>query len=387
MTMTMTMAEALRILLLLLVFYYLYSLYRRSTDGQEHFSSPGGGAGDASCDQPARQMNPFGVHSAHHPLGGDLRAKVDPASSSPYTDHLDYKIKYKLNTYEKEFDDIFDPEYVDLYAIAYHDFYDVDRDVAKIREKVPLDPATAEVVVGGCGTGRMMEGLQKKGGFQKVIGIDFSKHMLTKAHATYPHFPYLRGNLVDPKVIDPNSCDLFVMDERTLYMNDGKDMQTILSNCKNWLREGGYLALPIYHRDKLQPACRYYSTNYVDNLGVTHAMTYLDHFRHDGWYIHDLREDANESTLTIYFDKFLTKKEGKKRIKTTMFNFVPPETIIQFLKENQFEKVHVEPICNQIVGGYELAIFKKGRTTSSVKGLQEKYQNKSKSKSKSKKEK
>jgi hypothetical protein len=22
-------------------------------------------------------MNPFGVHSAHHPLGGDLRAKVD----------------------------------------------------------------------------------------------------------------------------------------------------------------------------------------------------------------------------------------------------------------------------------------------------------------------
>lgn len=340
------MSEALKVILLLLLFFYLYTIYWRSTEENEHFQSEGGGTG-----------------------------------SSAYTDRLDYKIKYKLNAYEKEFDDIFDPEYANLYAIAYHDFYDVYRDVAKIREHTAsLDPATADVVVGGCGVGKMMEGLQKKGGYQKVTGIDFSKHMLEKARSTYPHFPYIRGNLVDPKVIDPHSCDLFVIDERTLYMNDGKDMETILRNAKNWLRDGGYLVLPIYHRDKLQPACRYYSTNYIDNLGVVHAMTYLDHFRHDGWYIHDIRDDeerksagadtSSPSTLTLYFDKFLTKSEGKKRIKTTMFNFIPPTTIFQFLKENQFEKIHIEPICNQIVGGYELAIYKKGKTTASVKDLQ-----------------
>ena len=28
-------------------------------------------------DQPAQQMNPFGVHSAHHPHRGDLSAKAD----------------------------------------------------------------------------------------------------------------------------------------------------------------------------------------------------------------------------------------------------------------------------------------------------------------------
>jgi hypothetical protein len=50
---------------------------------------------DASCDQPARQMNPFGVHSAHHPLGGDLRAKVDDAeekgdTSDPNSSSIDF---------------------------------------------------------------------------------------------------------------------------------------------------------------------------------------------------------------------------------------------------------------------------------------------------------
>lgn len=342
------MTETILLLLLVFLFFYFYWAYQRA--GSEHFESQGSSSGPG-----------------------------------PYTDRLDYKIKYRLNKYSKEFDDIFDPEYVNLYAIAYHDFFDIDRDVAKIREHVPLEPGSAEVVVGGCGVGKMMEGLHKKGGYQKVLGIDFSKHMLEKARSTYPHFPYLRGNLVDSKIIDPGSCDLFVMDERTLYMNDGKDIETILKNTKNWLRDGGYLVLPVYHRDKLQPACRYYSTNYIDNLGVTHSMTYLDHFRHDGWYIHDLRDDTERksagegsepSTLTLYFDKFLTKEDGKKRIQTTKFNFINPLTIYRFLKENQFEKIHIEPIGNQIVGGYELAIFKKGKTTSSVKGLQEKYKNK-----------
>jgi predicted heme/steroid binding protein len=36
---------------------------------------------DVFYDQSARQMNPEGVHSAHHPLGGDLSAKIDKQSS------------------------------------------------------------------------------------------------------------------------------------------------------------------------------------------------------------------------------------------------------------------------------------------------------------------
>lgn len=347
--MEVTIYHILLLILAFLIIYYLQSVYRRSGTGSEHFEN-GSGSGSE---------------------GG-----------APYTDRLDYKIAYRLNDYQKEVDDIFDPEYVGLYAIAYHDFHDIDRDVKKMKEHITRPSEEMEVVVGGCGVGKMLEGL-KRAGYSKILGVDFSKHMLEKARSTYPHFPYVRGNLADPKILEPASCDLFVMDERTLYMNDGKDMEKILKNMSNWVRDGGYIVLPVYHRDKLQPACRYYSTNYIDNLGVVHAMTYLDQFRHDGWYIHDIREGdelkgkegegegKDTSELTVYFDKFLMKEgPAKKRVQTTMFNFINPVMIYQFLKENKFERVHIEPICNQIVGGYELAIYKKGNTTATVQGIQ-----------------
>ena len=45
-----------------------------------------------------------------------------------FTDKLDYSIDNVLNEFKEKDDDIFDKEYVNLYDIAYYDFFDINRD-------------------------------------------------------------------------------------------------------------------------------------------------------------------------------------------------------------------------------------------------------------------
>ena len=56
------------------------------TDPLGNPPAPQGGAEvDALGDQPARQMNPFGVHSVHHPHRGDLSARTDAPNGCAVT--------------------------------------------------------------------------------------------------------------------------------------------------------------------------------------------------------------------------------------------------------------------------------------------------------------
>ncbi len=287
-----------------------------------------------------------------------------------FTDKLDYSIEYLLNEYKEKDDDIYDKEFVDLYDIAYHDFFDVNRDNKVILKYIPKKKKEDMVItVGGCGVGKVCKSW-KDLGYPNVKGIDFSKHMLKKAESLYPNIDFIRGNLVDNKILPEKSTHLFIMDERTLYMNHTKDIEKIIKNSYNWLYDDGLLVVPIYDKNELQLASRYYSTSYIDNLGIVHGFTYLDHFSHDCWYVPDLDEENEKSErLLMYFDKF-TFKDGKKRIKPTLYYFSPKSEIYDIILNSGFEKVHIQPICTQIVGGYELAIFKKKKNIINVSDLQ-----------------
>ena len=291
-----------------------------------------------------------------------------------FVDKMDYTVEYVMNDYNKKEDDIFDKEYVNLYQIAYDDDADVKADM-KIVQKFLPKAASLEIRVGGCGVGKVTKYWKEKG-FNNVIGIDLSKNMLKKAEELNPNIRYVRGNLADRKIVDFGSSDLFILDERTLYYNHEKDMERIFQNVHSWLRDGGLLVVPVYDRTQLQTAARYYSTNYVDNMGAIHGFTYLTGFTHDCWYIPDIGDDeagkdAGE-VLTLYYDKFTFEADSRKRIKSTMMYFCPKEDVYDMLMKANFEKVHIEPIGNRIVGGYELAIFRKKKMTASVKDIQEK---------------
>lgn len=298
-----------------------------------------------------------------------------------FTDKLDYSIEYLLNEYKEKDDDIYDKEYVDLYDIAYHDFFDINRDNKVILKYLPKsiqkNKDTTTIIVGGCGVGKVCKSW-KDLGYPNIKGVDFSKHMLKKAETLYPNIDFIRGNLVDNKILLEKSAHLFIIDERTLYMNHTKDIEKIIKNAYHWLYDDGILVVPIYDKNELQLASRYYSTSYIDNLGIVHGFTYLDHFSHDCWYVPDLDEKDDDKDdldkekserLLMYFDKF-TFKDGKKRIKSILHYFSPKTEIYDIILNNGFEKIHIEPVCTQIVGGYELAIFKKKKNSINVSELQ-----------------
>ncbi len=290
-----------------------------------------------------------------------------------FEDKIDYHTPNLLNEFNSKYDDFYDKEYVDLYDIAYHDFHDIKRDYALIAKHTKVEK-DAPILIGGCGVGKVAKHW-KESQYKNICGVDLSKHMLKKAESLYPNIEWIRGNLTQRALFPNNTYQLYIIDERTLYMNHQKDMEQILQNANQWLMEGGYLVVPVYDKNELQLASRYYSTTYIDHLGLVHGFTYLDHFSHDCWYVPDLEEDGEEKKseiLTLYFDKFTMKKDGKKRIKSTMYYFLPKSEVYDMILENGFEKVHIEPICTQVVGGYELGIFRKKKSTVSVKELQKK---------------
>ena len=144
-------------------------------------------------------------------------------------------------------------------------------------------------------------------------------------------------------------------------------MDEIFKNIYMWLKEDGYLIIPIYDPIKLQLASRYYSSKYIDDKGNIHGFTYLNDFSHDCYYM----KDSENNDLFNYYDKIIFDT-GDKRIKKTVFNIPSKEKIYDLILNNFFDIVYIEDIRIQIVGGYELAIFKKKKQIITVDELEKK---------------
>jgi ubiquinone/menaquinone biosynthesis C-methylase UbiE len=267
----------------------------------------------------------------------------------------------KFETFEK-YDDIYDSEFVNLYEIIYRDFSDIEYDF-KVADSKCISNNDNNILVAGCGVGKLCKKIKDKN--NNVVGLDISELMLNKAQSLYPNIKFIRGNLIKQNIFNKNTFTQIYIDERTLYYNKPDEINTIIINCMKWLKEDGFLIIPIYDPEKLQLACRYYSSKYIDNKGNVHGFTYLNDFSHDCYYI---RNEENK-TIFDYYDKIIFDT-GNKRIKKTTFYIPPKENIYDIVLKNGFDLIHIEKIRIQIVGGYELAIFKKKKEITTVDELE-----------------
>jgi hypothetical protein len=89
--------------------------------------------------------------------------------------------------------------------------------------------------------------------------------------------------------------NIIIIDERMMLYNNFNDQTQIIINCHEWLKKDGYLVVPIYKIDSLGVACRFYSTNYIDDIGKLHGYTYLNGFTHDCWY--EINKDSDKNNL------------------------------------------------------------------------------------------
>ena len=273
----------------------------------------------------------------------------------------------KFEDHEK-YEEIYDTEFTNLYEIIYRDFSDIDFDTNIIYPKIVDNIKNKDDIsflVCGSGTGKLCKKIKEK--YKNVIGVDISENMLKKAQTLYPNIKFVRGNIAKKNIFDKNLFSHIYIDERTLYYNKTEDIEKIVKNCFDWLKEGGFLIAHIYDPNKLQLASRYYSSKYIDNKGNTHGFTYLNDFSHDCYYIKD--SDNVDNDVFNYFDKVIFDT-GQKRIKKTTFYIPAKEKIYEIFLNNWFEVFYIEKIRIQIVGGYELAIFRKKKQIFSVDELE-----------------
>ncbi len=273
----------------------------------------------------------------------------------------------RFSDHEK-YEEIYDDEFVNFYEIIYRDFSDIDYDLKIVYSKTLgnfKNNNDVNFLVCGCGIGKLCKKIKEK--FKNVVGVDVSENMLKKAQLVYPNIKFIRGNLVNLNIFKRNEYTHIYIDERTLYYNNYESMENIIKNAFNWLKDGGYLIVPIYDVNNLIPASRYYSSKYMDDKGNIHGFTYLNDFSHDCYYI---KEDENTYS---YYDKIILDT-GDKRIKKTVFYIYDKEKIYDLILNNGFEIVDIslEKEKIQIVGVYELAIFKRKNMTISVDELEKK---------------
>jgi SAM-dependent methyltransferase len=271
----------------------------------------------------------------------------------------------KFETFEK-YDEIYDNEFINLYEIIYRDYTDIDYDYKIVKSKCFSDKDSdknTSILIAGCGVGKLCKKFKEN--YNNVIGLDISELMLNKAQSFYPNIKFTRGNLIKNNIFDKNKFSHIYIDERTLYYNKLDDQNTIIFNCMTWLKEDGYLIVQIYDPEKLQLASRYYSSKYIDNKGNIHGFTYLNDFSHDCYYI---RDELNKEYFD-YYDKIVFDT-GEKRIKKTPFYIQSKENTYDIILKNGFDLIYIEKLRIQIVGGYDLAIFKKKKQTTTVDELE-----------------
>lgn len=283
-----------------------------------------------------------------------------------YTNNL---LKTHINeNFMNENDDIYDKEFVELYEIIYRDYTDIDYDYNIINNKIlsKLTNSDIKIAVAGSGVGKQCKKFKEK--YDNVVGIDNSENMILYSKRKYPNIKFIKNNLLNQKSLGKNEYGLIILDERTLFYNNIKKQEYLIQNCFNWLVTGGFLVIPIYIPEELQVASRYYSSNYIDDKGNTHGFTYLNDFTHNCYYI----KDEKDGNIYNFYDKIVLK-DGTKRIKKTKLYIQSKEKTYDLILKNGFEIIYIEPVHLQILGGYELAIFRKKKDIiSSVDEIQSK---------------
>jgi len=271
----------------------------------------------------------------------------------------------KIENFMNDNDDLYDKEFVELYEIIYRDYTDIDYDYNIINNKIlsKLTNNDIKIAITGSGVGKQCKKYKEK--YDNVVGIDNSENMILYSKRKYPNIKFIKNNLSNQNSLGKNEYGLIIFDERTLFYNNIKKQEYIIQNCFDWLMTGGFLVVPVYIPEELQVASRYYSSNYIDDKGNTHGFTYLNDFTHNCYYIKD-------NNIYNFYDKIVLK-DGNKRIKKTKLYIQSKEKTYDLILKNGFETVYIEPVHLQILGGYELAIFrKKKEMISSVDEIQSK---------------
>ena len=162
----------------------------------------------------------------------------------------------------KRGDDIYDEFYSDIYDYL---VYDKSKNNFEIEELKRIIKKRGELLDVGCGVGHHVKLFKNEGYVSQ--GLDKSKWMIEKAKQKYSDCTFKHGDVTESITYPKNKFSVISCLYFTVYYI--KDKKTMLTNCFDWLKPGGFFVLHLVNRDKFDPIL-----NVSDPLHLVSAQKY-----------------------------------------------------------------------------------------------------------------
>jgi len=275
---------------------------------------------------------------------------------------------FRDSYYQESFENPLDPktDKIDkLYGKMYDKLFNEKETTAK-ECKMILDFINKHPVKGkgetfildcGTGTGKHYQYLQSGG--IKVIGLERSDTMLDIFKTRNPLGKVFKGDMRNENLFEGEKFSYILCLKETLYHNQIKDWDSILSNFYFWLKPGGYLVVNIFDKENLDPTPMNISMLRKDFKGRKHSITNFPNFTHDGWW------ERRGNTVCQYNEIFairnskgtVTKKRHYKH------NLAIPEKdkIMEKVLGNYFKLIKIVKLEDLGLRDHDLFFFKKNK--------------------------
>lgn len=205
--------------------------------------------------------------------------------------------------------EIYDDFYADIYDYLVNNRIKNDFEVGEI---INASGATSESIILdiGCGTGEHVNDLGNKG--IKVIGVDKSQAMISKAMQKYPNHKFKVGDCLNRELFQDSSFTHILCMYFTIYYF--KNKLAFFNNCMNWLMPGGYLIVHLVNRDEFDPILPpgnplllVSPQKYAKKRITTTKVKFTDFSYHA-----DFQLDKSKN-IAKFIEKFTEDKNGKVR--------------------------------------------------------------------------
>lgn len=227
--------------------------------------------------------------------------------------------------------ELYDEFYADIYDFLVYSNIKTDYEVGAIIDKTA--PTERSIILDvGSGTGHHLAKLAEHN--LRVVGIDASPAMVSKAKENYPDYTFVVGDVLNNSQFPYNTFTHIICLYFTIYYF--KDKQQFFNNCKDWLIHDGYLIVHLVEREKFDPMLPTGNPLYVVSPQkyaknrITKTKITFDKFVYESNF-----ELDKERNVASFVEKFKFN-DGKTRKQEHTLYMEPHDQIVQMAQDAGF---------------------------------------------------
>lgn len=235
---------------------------------------------------------------------------------------------HQQNIVFKRNEEIYDDFYVDMYDDLYYNKIKNDYEIGIIVNQP--GPTEQSVILDiGSGTGHHANSLANNN--FKVVGIDKSKDMVSKAKENYPTLEFHKEDVMNRSAFPASTFTHISCMNFTVYLFD--DKKRFLDNCYYWLKPGGCLVINLVDKNKFDPVMpsgnpyTFFGDKHVEKYGKETRIKFVGYDYKSNFEVY-----PNDDTAVLH-ERFRDVKTGKQR-KQELLLYMPTQKRILNIAKN-----------------------------------------------------